>query len=282
MKLTRFAAAIGMTVLLAACATPWEVADVNEIMAAPAPTVGSAFTKALFTEYKAYATHEAKEEYEWNDAAIFARKGLRAATGEVVNPEEVASWCIPAGRVKELTDARTRLIGYFGNGARERVPTASAKAQAMFDCWLEEEAEGDANSNCRAAFLKVEQELQVKPVAAAPAAPKIVKTFVVYFDFNKATITKASQKVLKEVAAAQAEIKPTSIYVSGHTDTVGKSAYNDKLSANRANAVATALAKLGVSSKVNQKSFGMTKLAVPTKANVKEGKNRRVEIYFEK
>ena len=70
--------------------------------------------------------------------------------------------------------------------------------------------------------------------------------------------------------------------MSGHTDTVGKSAYNDKLSAKRADAVAAALAKLGVSSKVDQKAFGFTKLAVPTKANVKEGKNRRVEIYFEK
>ena len=281
MNLTRFAAAMGMTVLLAACATPWEVADVNAIAEAPAPTAGSAFTKALFSEYKAYAAYESKVEYEWDDAAIFARKGLRAATGEVVAPEELSAWNIPAARVKELTDARARLVGYFGNGARDRVPTAAAKAQAKFDCWVEEENEGDTNSECRASFLKLEPELQVKP-AMAPATPKIVKTFIVYFDFNKATITKASQKTLKEVAAAQTEIKPTSIYVSGHTDTVGKSAYNDNLSAKRANAVAAALAKLGVSAKVDQKAFGFTKLAVPTKANIKEGKNRRVEIYFEK
>ena len=280
MKSIRMAAVIGMTALAAACATPWEVSDVNEIMVAPAPTVGSAFTKALFAEYKAYAIHEAKDEYEWDDAAIFARKGLRAATGEVVAPEEVASWSMPAARVKEVTDARARLVGYFSNGARERVPAATAKAQAMFDCWLEEEHEGDANSNCRAAFLKVEPELQVKPVMAV--TPKIVKTFIVYFDFNKATLTKASQKVLKDVAVANGEIKPTSIYVAGHTDTVGKSAYNDKLSATRANVVAAALSKMGVKSKLDQKSYGEAKLAVPTKDNIKEGKNRRVEIYFEK
>lgn len=280
MNSIRMAAVIGMTALAAACATPWEVSDVNEIMVAPAPTVGSAFTKALFAEYKAYAIHEAKDEFEWDDAAIFARKGLRSATGEVVAPEEVASWSMPAARVKEVTDARARLVGYFSNGARERVPAATAKAQAMFDCWLEEEHEGDANSDCRAAFLKVEPELQVKPVMAV--TPKIVKTFIVYFDFNKATLTKASQKVLKDVAAANGEIKPTSIYVAGHTDTVGKSAYNDKLSAKRASAVAAALGKMGVKSKLDQKSYGETKLAVPTKDNIKEGKNRRVEIYFEK
>jgi OOP family OmpA-OmpF porin len=282
MKFSRIVAAFGLSAMLAACATPWEVDDVNAIMAAPAPTAGSAFTKALFTEYKAYAKHEAQNEFEWDHAAIFARKGMKSAAGEVVGPEEVnATWYLPEGRVKELSDARARLLGYFGNGARERVPAAAAKAQVMFDCWLEEEAENDTNSDCRAAFLKVEPELQVKP-AVAPVTPKIVKTFVVYFDFNKATLTKDAQKVLKEVAAAQAEIKPTSIYVSGHTDTVGKSAYNDKLSSDRAKAVSAALAKIGVSSKIDQKAFGKTKLAVPTKDNKKEGKNRRVEINFEK
>ncbi len=282
MKLSRLAAAFGMSVMLAACATPFEVADVNQIMAAPAPTAGSAFTKALFAEYKAYAKHEAIDEGEWDHAAIFARKGLRTATGEVVGPEELTTWTIPTARTKELADARARLLGYFGNGSRERVPAASAKAQVMFECWMEEEAEGDANSNCRAAFLKVEPELQVKPDIVKPVPPKIVKTFVVYFDFNKAALTKDAQKVLKEVAAAQGQIKPTAIYVTGHTDTVGNVAYNDKLSNKRANTVAMALGKLGVSAKVDQKAFGKSKLAVATKDNVKEGKNRRVEISFEK
>lgn len=282
MKFLHLAAAIGMTALLGACATPWQVADVNEILEAPAPTVGSPFTKALFAGYKEEARHEAKDEYEWRHAVVFARKGLRAAQGEAVPPEEVAanSWCeVPAARVKELEAARARLIGYYGNGARERVPAAAAKAQVKFDCWVEEETEGDANSTCRAEFLKTEPELQVK--AAAPAAPKIVKTFIVYFDFNKSSLTKEAMKVLKEVEAAANEIKPTSIYVAGHTDTVGKAGYNDKLSKARAAAVEKQLAKQGIKS-IDAKSFGFSKLAVPTKSNVKEAKNRRVEIYFEK
>lgn len=278
MKFLHIAAAIGMTALLGACATPWEVAEVNEIEAASAPTAGSAFTKALFSEYRAYAIQEAKVEYEWDDAAIFARKGLRAATGEVVAPAELTEWEVPEARVAELAAARARLIGYFGNGARDRVPAAAAKAQVMFDCWVEEEHEGDTNSDCRAAFLKVEPELQVK---AAAVAPKIVKTFIVYFDFNKSTLTKEAQKTLKEVVTAAGQIKPASIYVAGHTDTVGKSGYNDKLSNARAAAVSKQLAKAGIKS-IDAKSFGFTKLAVPTKANTKEAKNRRVEIYFEK
>lgn len=281
MKFLHMAAAIGMTALLGACATPFEVADVNEILAAPSPTIGSPFTKALFSGYKEEARHEAKDEYEWSHASIFAAKGLRAAQGEVVGPAEINAWGeIPTARVKELSDARTRLLGYYGNGARERVPAAAAKAQVKFDCWCEEEAEGDSNSDCRAAFLKTEPELQVKAAAAA-AAKKIVKTFVVYFDFNKSSLTKEAIKTLKEVTAAAGEIKPSSIYVSGHTDTVGKAGYNEKLSKARAAAVEKQLAKMGIKS-IDAKSFGFTKLAVPTKANTKEAKNRRVEIYFEK
>lgn len=279
MKLSHLAAALGLTALLGACATPWEVADVNEIMEAPAATAGSAFTKGLFTEYKAYAIHEAKEEYEWDHAAVFARKGLKAATGAMVDPEMTADWSVPADRVAELNAARARLVGYWGNGARERVPAAAAKAQVMFDCWVEEEAEGDSNSDCRAAFLKVEPELQVK--AAMPAKPKIVKTFVVYFDFAKSNLNKEAMAVLKEVGAAANDIKPTTIYVAGHTDTVGNSGYNDKLSTSRAASVEKELAKMGIKS-VDAKAFGFSKLAVPTKSNVKEAKNRRVEIFFEK
>jgi OmpA-OmpF porin, OOP family len=83
------------------------------------------------------------------------------------------------------------------------------------------------------------------------------------------------------VAASAGQIKPASIYVAGHTDTVGKAGYNDKLSNARAAAVSKQLAKLGIKS-IDAKSFGFAKPAVPTKANTKEAKNRRVEIYFEK
>ncbi|MGE5503831.1 MAG: OmpA family protein [Actinomycetota bacterium] len=282
MKLIRMLPALAGAALLAACATPWEVSDVNAVQKAQA-TGGTAFTKALLAEYAAYAKYEAEVEYEWDDAAIFARKGLRAAGGEAVEPAQVSDYSkVPAARVPELADARARLMGYFAGGSRERVPAASATAQVKFDCWVEEENEGDANSDCRAAFLKIEPELKPKAVAE-PAKPKIIKTFIVYFDFNKADITKAAKKTLDEVAAEQKKLQPANIYLSGHTDTVGTSAYNDKLSAKRANAVAAALGKMGVASKVlDLKSFGKTKPAVATKDNVKEGKNRRVEIYFEK
>jgi outer membrane protein OmpA-like peptidoglycan-associated protein len=262
-----------------------DLAAVRAIKTAQA-TGGTAFTTALFTEYQAYTRHEAEDESEWDDAAFFARKGLKAAAGEVVSPEEMAAWPkVPAGRVKELADARSRLLGYFDQGARDRVPAAAAKAQAKFDCWVEEEAEGDSDSSCRAEFLKVELQLKLKVVEAPTpvVAPKIVKTFVVYFDLGKSDLTAASRKTLSEVVVSQMEIKPLNVFVAGHTDTVGSTALNDKLAAVRAKVVAVELNRMGVEAKaLDVKSHGEAKLAVVTADNITEMKNRRVEIYFEK
>ena len=283
MKLTRLLPVLAGTLALSACAFPWQVAEVQDALAITA-SGGTAFTQALTEEYKTQTNYEIQAENEWRHALIFARKANRAAAGEVVAPEDPAAWEIPgADAAKALAAAHLRLLGYFGQGARERVPAVAAHAQANFDCWVEEEWEGDDSNLCRDSFLAAEPMLKAPVVAIAAPAPRIIKTFIVYFDFNKAIVTPAASVTLAEVAAAQAELKPTAIYLSGHTDTVGNAAYNQTLSNKRAAAVATVLAKLGVkTSTFDLKAFGKTMPAVPTKDNVKEGKNRRVEIYLEK
>src|SRR5258708_38681022 len=50
---------------------------------------GTPFTGALTDEYRAAAIEEGEKEYEWDDAGLFARKGLRAARGEAVAPAEL-------------------------------------------------------------------------------------------------------------------------------------------------------------------------------------------------
>ena len=283
MNYARLLPVLAGALALSACAMPWQVAEVQDALEVSA-SGGSAFTQALTEEYKTQTDYEIKAEYEWPHALIFARKATRAAGGEVVAPEDPAAWEIPsADAAKALADAHGRLLGYFAAGARERVPAVAAHAQANFDCWVEEEWEGDNSNLCRDSFLAAEPQLKAPVVAAVTPPPQIIKTFIVYFDFNKATITPEAKKVLTEVVAAQAELKPVAIFLSGHTDTVGNAAYNQALSNKRAAAVATALGKMGVkTSTFDLKAFGKTKPAVPTKDNVKEGKNRRVEIYFEK
>jgi outer membrane protein OmpA-like peptidoglycan-associated protein len=123
-----------------------------------------------------------------------------------------------------------------------------------------------------------------RPAAAPPPPPaKVVKTFTVYFDHDKASINQAAQSVLAEAAKSARELTPANVFVVGHADTSGSAVYNEKLASKRAQAVSKELNRLGVQARVlDVKARGETMLAVQTGDNKKEPRNRRVEIHFEK
>ena len=287
MKRLRIACAIGTAALATACATPWEVDDVQTVIGDPPPAAtGPAFTRALFEGYRIQARDEALEEYDWVHAALFARKGLRAAAGEAVAPENPADWEIPAERIGDLTAAHARLARVLAAGAGERQPELAAEAQTNFDCWVEEEAEydqGDSLTKCRSTFVRTIAQLDPPPAAPRPAAaqaaePTVIRSFEVYFDLGKSGLTPKARKLLTEVVAAHADLKPSEIRVVGHTDTAGKKAANQRLSIQRARSVATALGHFGLVTV--QSGVGEAELAVPTGTGVAEQRNRRVEIQF--
>lgn len=282
-KLGRLLPVLAGVLALAACAMPWQVAEVQDIETTAA-TGGTPFTQALLVEYRHQAHNEAYVEQDWLHAVMFARKGDRAARGKLVLPENPATWDIPAAALPALTEAHARLVADLDHGARDRVPALAAKAQANFDCWVEEEWESDSDQTCKTIVLAALPQL-APPQAPAPVAaarpPRVVKTFVVYFDYDKAGLDAAARKVLAEVAASQAVVKPLVISVAGFTDTMGGKSYNQNLSEHRAHAVAAALAGLGVAARLDPVGFGKTHLAVKTRNHVREARNRRVEIHFE-
>ncbi len=70
---------------------------------------------------------------------------------------------------------------------------------------------------------------------------------VVYFDFNKSTLSKQETKELNEVSkiiAASKEVE--SVDIIGYADSIGATSYNQKLSAKRASTVKSYLAKKGL------------------------------------
>src|SRR5260221_3828872 len=95
---------------------------------------GSPFTKALTDEYRQMAVNEA-DEYDWPDASYFARKGLSAANGQVVLPEEPGAWWLPPDKADEITQDRARLIQDLDNGGRDRAPEIAAPAPGRLDSW---------------------------------------------------------------------------------------------------------------------------------------------------
>jgi outer membrane protein OmpA-like peptidoglycan-associated protein len=115
------------------------------------------------------------------------------------------------------------------------------------------------------------------PMAAPAPAP--ARSYLVFFDWDKATLTPRAQQIIAEAAANSTKVKYTQIQVNGYTDTSGTPQYNQGLSIRRAQAVAAELVKDGVpKAAIAIQGFGETHLLVPTGAGVREPQNRRVEI----
>jgi OmpA-OmpF porin, OOP family len=115
------------------------------------------------------------------------------------------------------------------------------------------------------------------PVEVAPAP--ISRSYLVFFDWDKATLTDRARQIVSEAAANSTKVQYTSIEVNGYTDTSGTPRYNQGLSIRRANAVAAELVKDGVpKAAIAIQGFGETHLLVATGPGVREPQNRRVEI----
>ncbi|MEM7222987.1 MAG: OmpA family protein [Pseudomonadota bacterium] len=253
---------------------------------------GTAFTKALTEEYREITTFEADEMYDWEHAGYFAKKGLRAAGGEVVEPEVVSDWPLPEARVGEMTDARARLVTLLDASARTKVPATAARAQGRFDCWIEQQEENwqlDHIAACRdqfyAALSMLEAEMAPKVEAPAPPEPVPAATpesFLIFFAFDKADLTPAALQVIADSVAVALETGFQEFAVTGYTDTVGTPEYNLKLSLRRAQSVKDALVAAGVpEGNVTVAGRGENDLAVPTADQVREQANRRAVILLQ-
>jgi OOP family OmpA-OmpF porin len=115
------------------------------------------------------------------------------------------------------------------------------------------------------------------PVAAPAPAP--ARSYLVFFDWDKADLTDRAKAIVKEAADNSTRVQVTRIEVNGYTDTSGKPSYNQALSVRRAQAVAGELVHDGVPQNViDIQGFGQTHLLVATGPGVREPQNRRVEI----
>jgi OmpA-OmpF porin, OOP family len=274
-RLSIIATLFGLSATLGGCAS-----NIQK-MAAVQATPGTPFTEALTEEYRGLVNHETGE-YDWHAADRFARKGLAAAGGEVVPPDEVAE--VPDSAASQLNDARSQLVAALDGGARDSNPKVAAQAQRAFDCWVHEAHEDLGEEHlaaCRDEFMKAMGELAAKPmpVAAPPAQPG---AYTVLFDFDKSDINASGQAVIKQVITDYSANKSTAISVTGYTDRAGSAAYNEKLSERRADAVREALIAGGVPAEAITTAWkGETENAVPTADGVKEQANRRAEIIIQ-
>jgi outer membrane protein OmpA-like peptidoglycan-associated protein len=117
------------------------------------------------------------------------------------------------------------------------------------------------------------------PAAAAAPAPEAARTYLVFFDWDRADLTTRAREIIATAAQASTHVQTTRIEVNGYTDLSGTAAYNQKLSVRRAESVEAELIKDGVAqNEIAIHGYGESDPLVPTAKGVREPQNRRVEI----
>ncbi|HSW61799.1 MAG TPA: OmpA family protein [Dissulfurispiraceae bacterium] len=111
------------------------------------------------------------------------------------------------------------------------------------------------------------------------ALPPEPLSFLFYFLHDTMELTAESKAYIPGVLSIISKREFYELSIIGHTDTTGSDEYNMKLSFDRALAVRETFVSHGISSGSMELSYhGKRDLLVPTKDNVREPRNRRVEV----
>jgi OmpA-OmpF porin, OOP family len=168
-----------------------------------------------------------------------------------------------------------RFLGTAGNRSYSGVATRGA-AVAPASLTL-----GSSYNHSVLVGLRYNFGVAPPPAAAAVVVPAQApaRSYLVFFDWDKATLTDRARQIIKEAADNSTRVQYTRLEVNGYTDTSGTPRYNQGLSVRRAQAVAAELVRDGVPRQaITIQGFGETHLLVPTGDGVREPQNRRVEI----
>jgi hypothetical protein len=111
------------------------------------------------------------------------------------------------------------------------------------------------------------------------ALPLEAVSFLLYFMSDSTELTAESKTLITEILSLVNDRKFYEISIIGHTDTIGDDEYNMRLSSARAEAVRVALFSHGIRpGQTEIRYHGKRDPVVPTGDNVREPRNRRVEV----
>jgi len=120
---------------------------------------------------------------------------------------------------------------------------------------------------------------------APMAKEEVIVIRDVHFQFDSAKLTAPDKMQLDKVATKlKTEAPSTQLTVTGHTDSVGKPGYNQKLSQRRAHSVVDYLVSVGIprASFVSISGAGETQPVADNKTADGRAQNRRVEIRIDR
>jgi len=198
--------------------------------------------------------------------------------------------CAAVGGVTGAAIGATQSSSYAGYGALLIGGMAGAY------CWVhgdgDEDGDGVPDSRDKCPGTPKGVQVDANGCPPAPVAVAVVEEVVVvkeetivirdvHFQFDSAKLTPADKTKLDLIATRLKKEAPSAqLRVSGHTDSVGKDAYNQKLSERRAHSVTDYLVSSGVprSNFVSVIGAGESHPVADNKTAEGRALNRRVEI----
>lgn len=122
----------------------------------------------------------------------------------------------------------------------------------------------------------------IDAVGALGAAEQVTLPSEVLFAFDSATLADGAAAELEQVVRAIQRRAEARVTIMGHTDDVGSAAYNQRLSEQRAEAVAAHLEKRGIPrGQITARGYGEQKPVSPGESDADRRQNRRVEILIQ-
>ncbi len=259
-----FAALIASLLLLSACAT------------GPASPEGSLEAREKLTALQndsELAGHARSEIREAEQAVQLAEKPLPASDGTLASHRVyMADHKVEIARAKattRLAEAQRATLDEQRGDARLRARTREA-----------DKAHADA---ARARSSEAEMKKRLDDLEAKPTERGMVVTLGdVLFDTGSSDLRDSAGKNLDKLASFLGQYPDHRLLIEGHTDNVGSSDYNQRLSLMRAESVKQYLTGKGIrSQRLSVSGMGMQNPIAANSTAAGRQQNRRVEIVIE-
>lgn len=168
--------------------------------------------------------------------------------------------------------------------AQQQADTAKAEAsEAQARAAAARQQADAARASASSAQLQaLALQQQLSDLKARPTERGMLVTLGdVLFEFGRADIKPGAQDALRKLSAYLKEHPDRRVLIEGFTDSVGSESANLVLSQRRADAVAQALASLGVvGDRISTRGYGESYPVADNSSDTNRALNRRVEVYI--
>ena len=222
-------------------------------------------------KYNEAAIRSAEVDRERARADIRALEAQAARADASVQRTQAAIALQQASESQQQADSARRQAEL----ARQQAEAARQQASALQSEALSSRAQA-ADAAARAEALRRElAELE----AMRTDRGRVVTLGDVLFEFNRAEVRPVARTRLEKLATFLNEFPERRVLIEGYTDNIGGAAYNEQLSARRAEAIRAQLALLGVDpQRMNAVGYGMDYPVASNSTDTNRALNRRVEV----